>query len=72
MNWEQLRTVLGKKLGAVGQVTITPAVLMTILIIIAGTYWASRLLQRMLRRNVFGRLGLREGTKPPFATYFTM
>ena len=50
--------------------TITPAVLMTILIIIAGTYWASRLLQRMQRRNVFGRLGLREGTQATICRVF--
>ena len=70
MSWEDIRAILGKKLGAVGQVTITPAVLMTILIIIAGSYWASRLLQRMLRRNVFGRLGLREGTQATICHVF--
>jgi small-conductance mechanosensitive channel len=63
MSWEEIRAILGKELGAIGQVKITPAVLMTVLLIIAGSFWGSRLLQRMLRRNVFGRMGIREGTQ---------
>lgn len=63
MSWEEIRTFLGKKLGAIGEVEITPAVLVTVILIIVMTYWVSRLLQRVLRRNVFVRLGLREGTQ---------
>ena len=60
---EDIREILGKNLGAIGAVSITPARLMTVLLIIAGTFWISRLLQRVLRRNLFVRIGLREGTQ---------
>ena len=60
---EDIREILGKKLGAIGEVNITPGRLMTVLLIIAVTFWISRLLQRLLRRNLFVRIGLREGTQ---------
>ncbi|MDE0185025.1 MAG: mechanosensitive ion channel [Candidatus Poribacteria bacterium] len=63
MSWEEIRNILGKKLGEIGQVTITPASLATVVLIIVATYWISRLLQRLLRRDVFARIGLREGTQ---------
>ncbi len=62
-SWEDILTILGKKLISLGNVTITPALLMTIVLIILGTFWVSRLLQRMLRRNVFRRMRLKEGTQ---------
>ena len=60
---EDIREVLGKNLGAIGDVNITPGGLITVLLIIAVTFWISRLLQRVLRRNFFVRIGLREGTQ---------
>ena len=60
---EDIREILGKNLGAIGEVNITPARLVTVLLIIAATFWISRLLQRVLRRNLFVRIGLREGTQ---------
>ena len=60
---EDISEILGKNLGVIGEVNITPARLMTVLLIIALTFWISRLMQRVLRRNLFIRIGLREGTQ---------
>lgn len=60
---QDIREILGKNLGVIGEVSITPARLMVVLLIIAGTFWISRLLQRVLRRDLFDRIGLREGTQ---------
>ena len=43
--------------------TITPAILITVLLIMLGALGVSRLSQRMLRRNVFTRTHLNEGTQ---------
>lgn len=67
---EDIREILGKKLGAIGEVNITPGRLMTVLLIIAVTFWISRLLQRVLRRNLFVRIGLREGTQVTICRIF--
>ena len=62
-NWEDIPEMLRKKLVSLGDVTITPAVLITVVLILLVALWASRLLQRMLRINVFRRMHLNEGTQ---------
>ncbi len=62
-SWREILDILGKKLVSLGDLTITPAVLMTVVLIILAAFWVSRLFQRMLRRNVFERMHLKEGTQ---------
>ena len=62
-NWEDILEMLRKKLVSLGDVTITPAVLITIVLIMLTALWGSQLLQRMLRRNLFRRMHLNEGTQ---------
>ena len=62
-SWEEILDILKKKLVSLGDLTITPAVLLTVVLIMLGALWISRLLQRMLRRNVFRRMHLNEGTQ---------
>ena len=61
--WQEIRTVFEKQLVAFGNIVITPAVLLTIVLILVATFWASWLVQRVLRRNVFARMGLKEGSQ---------
>ena len=56
--WEEILGILGKKLVFLGDVTIIPAVLITMALIILVSILASRLLQRMLRR-----MHIKEGAK---------
>ena len=62
-NWQEIFDVLKRKLISLGDVTITPAVLLTIVLIMLAALWISQLLQRMLRRNLFRRMRLNEGTQ---------
>ena len=62
-NWEDMLEMLRKKLISLGDVTITPAVLLSVLLILIGAFWLSRFLRRLLRRNVFRRTHLTIGTQ---------
>ena len=62
-SWQEILEVLRKKLISLGDVTITPAVLITVVLILLGAFWVSRLLRGMLRRNVFRRTHLTIGTQ---------
>jgi small-conductance mechanosensitive channel len=62
-NWQEILDVLKKKLVSLGDVTITPAVLISVVLILLAALWISRFLQRMLRRNLFRRMHLNEGTQ---------
>lgn len=62
-NWQEILDVLRKKLISLGDVTITPAVLLSVMLILLGAFWVSRLLRGMLRRNVFRRTHLNIGTQ---------
>lgn len=59
--WNELRAVFDKQLVSLGDVEVTPAILLTAALIILIAYGVSRLLQRMLRRNVFERIDLNKG-----------
>ena len=61
--WDELRAVFDKQLVSLGDVEVTPAILLTAALIILIAYGASRLLQRMLRRNVFERINLNKGSQ---------
>ena len=62
-SWDEILDILRKKLVSLGDVTITPAVLITVVLIMLGAFWMSRLLRGMLRRNVFRRTHLNIGTQ---------
>ena len=62
-SWEEILDILKKKLVSLGDLTITPAVLITVVLIMLAAVWISRLLQRMLRINLFRRMRLNEGTQ---------
>ena len=62
-SWEEIIDILKKKLVSLGDVTITPAVLLTVVLILLGAFGVSRLLRGMLRRNVFRRTYLNIGTQ---------
>ena len=62
-SWQEILDVLRKKLVSLGDVTITPAVLITVVLILLGAFWVSHLLRGMLRRNVFRRTHLNIGTQ---------
>ena len=62
-SWEEIIDILKKKLVSLGDVTITPAVLLTVVLIFLGAFGVSRLLRGMLRRNVFRRTHLNIGTQ---------
>lgn len=62
-SWEDIVEMLKKNLVSLGDITITPAVLIMVVLILLGTMWVSRLLQRMLRVNIFRRMHLNEGTQ---------
>ena len=61
--WDELRAVFDKQLVSLGDVEVTPAILLTAALIILIAYGVSRLLQRMLRRNVFERIDLNKGSQ---------
>ena len=52
-SWQEILDILRKNLISLGDVMITPAVLLTAALILLATFGFSRLLRRMLRRNVF-------------------
>ena len=62
-SWEEIIDILKKKLVSLGDVTITPAVLITVVLILLGAFWVSRLLRGMLRRNLFRQTHLNIGTQ---------
>ncbi len=62
-NLQEVVDVLKKKLISLGDVTITPAVLLSVVLILIGAFWLSRFLRRLLRRNVFRRTHLTIGTQ---------
>ena len=62
-SWQEILEILKKKLVSLGDVTITPAVLITVALIMLGAFGVSRLLRRMLRRNVFGLTHMNIGTQ---------
>ena len=66
-SWQEILDVLRKKLVSLGDVTITPAVLLSVVLILLGAFWVSRLLRGMLRRNVFRRTHLNIGTQETIA-----
>ena len=61
--WDNLRTVIEEPIISFGEIEITPAILLTATLIILIAYGISRLLQRMLRRGVFERIRLNEGSQ---------
>ena len=61
--WDDLRAVFEKQLVSFGQVEVTPAILLTSVLIVLVAYGISRLLQRMLRRNVFEQVHLNKGSQ---------
>ncbi|MCY3872611.1 MAG: mechanosensitive ion channel [Gemmatimonadetes bacterium] len=61
--WDDLRAVFEKQLVSFGEVEVTPAILLTSVLIVLVAYGISRLLQRMLRRNVFEQIHLRQGSQ---------
>ena len=62
-SWEEIIDILKKNLVSLGDITITPAVLITVVLIILGAFWVSRLLRGMLRRSLFRRIHLNIGTQ---------
>ena len=62
-NVQEVIDVLKKKLISLGDVTITPAVLLSVVLILIGAFWLSRFLRGVLRRNVFRRTHLTIGTQ---------
>ena len=62
-SWEEIIDILKKNLFSLGDITITPAVLITVVLIILGAFWVSRLLRGMLRRSLFRRTHLNIGTQ---------
>ncbi len=62
-SWEEIIDILKKKLVSLGDVTITPAVLITVVFIMLASFGVSCLLRRMLRRNVFRRTHLNIGAQ---------
>lgn len=60
---KEIRAVFEKQLVSFGAVVITPAVLLTIVLILVAAFLTSRLVQRVLRRNVFARMCLNEGSQ---------
>ena len=62
-SWQEILEMLRKRLVSLGDVTITPAVLIAVVLIMLGAFWVSRLLRGMLRRNVFRRTHLNIGTQ---------
>jgi potassium efflux system protein len=62
-SWQEVLDILGKKLVSLGNVTITPAVLITIVLIIMASLGISRLLQRTLRHSMLRRMRLNEGAQ---------
>ena len=61
--WDELRTVFDKQIVSFGEIEITPAILLTAILIFFLAYGISRLLQRMLRRNVFEQIHLHKGSQ---------
>lgn len=61
--WNNLRAVIEEPIVSFGEIEITPAILLTAVLIILVAYGISRLLQRMLRRGVFERIRLNEGSQ---------
>ena len=61
--WDDLRAVFEKQIVSFGEVEVTPAILLTAVLIILISYVVSRLLQRMLRRSVFEQIGLNKGSQ---------
>ena len=61
--WNNLRAVIEEPIVSFGEIEITPAILLTATLIILIAYGISRLLQRMLRRGVFERIRLNEGSQ---------
>ncbi|MCY3679861.1 MAG: mechanosensitive ion channel [Gemmatimonadetes bacterium] len=61
--WDELRAVFEKQLVSFGEVEVTPAILLTSVLIVLVAYGISRLLQRMLRRNVFEQVHLNKGSQ---------
>ena len=62
-NLQEIVDVLKKKLISLGDITITPAVLLSVVLILVGAFWLSRFLRGVLRRNVFRRTHLTIGTQ---------
>ncbi len=52
-SWQEILDLLRKNLLSLGDVMITPAVLLTAALILLAAFGISRILRRMLRRNVF-------------------
>ena len=60
-NLQEILDMLRKRLVSLGDVTITPAILITVALILLAAFWVSRMLRGMLRRNVFRRTHLNIG-----------
>ncbi len=61
--WDNLRTLVEEPLVSFGEIEITPATLLTAMLIILIAYAISRLLQRILRRNVFEQIPMNKGSQ---------
>ena len=61
--WDNLHKVIEEPLVSFGEIEITPAILLTATLIILIAYGISRMLQRMLRRNVFEKIHLHKGSQ---------
>ena len=59
----EILDVLGQKLVSIGEVTVTPVLLITMALIIILSFAASWLIQRLLRRKVFARVRLKQGAR---------
>ena len=59
----EMLDVLGKNLVSIGEVAVTPALLITMALIIIFSFAASLLIQRLLRRGVFARVRLKQGAQ---------
>ena len=61
--WDELRSVFETQIVSFGEIKITPAILLTAILIFFLAYGISRLLQRMLRRSVFEQISLNKGSQ---------
>ena len=71
-SWEEIIDILKKKLVSLGDVTITPAVLLTVVLIILGAFWVSCLLRGMLRRSLFRRTHLKHRHTGDYLPYIAL
>ena len=62
-NLNEILDVLGQKLVSIGEVTVTPVLLITMGLIVVAAFVSSVLVQRIMRRNLLRRVGLKQGAQ---------